>query len=37
MITSNKLADAGLWESIFIGSLVFIVIVSMIVCPRWWR
>ena len=32
MITSNKLADAGLWESSFIGSLVFIVIVSVIVC-----
>ena len=32
MITSNKLADAGLWESSFIGSLVFIVVVSVIVC-----
>ena len=32
MITSNKLADAGLWESNFMGCLVFIVIVSMIVC-----
>ena len=32
MITSNKLADAGLWESNFIGSLVFILIVSVIVC-----
>ncbi len=31
MITSNKLADAGLWESNFIGSLVFIVVVSIIV------
>ena len=32
MITSNKLADAGYWESNFIGSLVFIVVVSVIVC-----
>ena len=31
MITSNKLADAGLWESNFVGSLVFIVVVSCIV------
>ena len=32
MITSNKLADAGLWESNFIGSLLLIVVVSVIVC-----
>ncbi len=32
MITSNKLADAGMWESNFIGSLVLIVVVSVIVC-----
>ncbi len=32
MITSNKLADAGWWESNFIGSLLLIVIISMIVC-----
>lgn len=32
MITSNKLDDAGLWESNFIGSLLFIVVVSMLVC-----
>ncbi len=31
MITSNKLADAGLWQSNFVGSLVFIVAVSVIV------
>ena len=31
MITSTKLADAGLWESNFVGSLVFILIVSVIV------
>ncbi len=32
MITSNKLADAGMWESNFIGSLFLIVFVSVIVC-----
>ena len=32
MITSNKLADAGLWESNFVGSLVFIMVVSILVC-----
>ena len=32
MITSNKLADAGLWESNFLGCLVFIVVVSILVC-----
>ncbi len=32
MITSNKLDDAGLWEANFIGSLLFIVAVSMLVC-----
>ena len=32
MITSTKLADAGMWESNFIGSLVLIVLVSVIVC-----
>ena len=31
MITSNKLADAGLWESNFLACLVFIVAVSIIV------
>jgi len=32
MITSNKLDDAGLWETNFLGSLFFIVAVSMLVC-----
>ena len=32
MITANKLADAGAWESNFLASLVFIVIVSIAVC-----
>lgn len=31
-ITSNKLADAGAWESNFVGSLIFIVIISIMVC-----
>ena len=32
MITSNKLADAGYWETNFVGSLLLIVVVSMLVC-----
>lgn len=32
MITSNKLADAGAWESNFLASLLFIVLISILVC-----
>ncbi|MYG93622.1 MAG: branched-chain amino acid ABC transporter permease [Acidimicrobiia bacterium] len=32
MIASNKLADAGLWETNFIGSLLIVMLLSVLVC-----